>query len=560
MNKARGYRQYLAFICIVFFLTITTASLAADFNVSDSNELRAALLTAQSNGEIDFINLAPGTYSTDGAPFTYTAGLFENFGLNISGSGAANTSLSGSGQTAVLIIDADGVLDDFNVNINIEGLTVKEGSTAAFSSFAGGLTVLSDTGNMMIHGCDFELNAGGMSGGASIDTLGQVSISNCTFFENTSLTSDGGGALLTGNFILLTDNLFEDNSTNSVLARGGGLRAEAMATNGGGPANGTIIFNGNVFAENDSEGHGGASLRAEFGVELQGNGFVDNTAGEEGAGGVFINVLNTDPGDSMQNTLLTELFSNLFQGNSSTGGNAGGAEVIAGVDIILVNNIFLQNSAENAGGALLQAPDIIVTNNTFTLNSGNGLAEGDGGGLLLIIEDDTTADIYNNIIFNNFANGVGADIFVNDDTNLDQIGSTVNLMFNDFGNFFSVCESISLCLPDINTMGNIDRNPRFVNAELGNVNLKRNSLARNAGDGTAPQLPSSDAVGNPLGDPPDLGALQFTGGGGGSGSCSLAYGDSTQNGLINTVALLVLPLALMLIVGIRRMTTIRTPQ
>jgi hypothetical protein len=454
------------------------------------------------------------------------------------------------------------VLNDFNVNINIEDLTIGEGSTAAFSSFAGGLTIFSDTGNIMVHGCDFVVNTGGSSGGANIATLGQVSISNSTFFENTSLTSDGGGALLTGNFILLTNNLFEDNSTNSVLARGGGLRAEAMATNGGGPANGTIIFNGNVFAENDSEGHGGASLRAEFGVELQGNGFVDNTAGEEGAGGLFINVLNTDPGPTMLNTLLTTLFSNLFQGNSSTGGNAGGAEVISGVDIVLVNNIFLQNSAETAGGALLEAPDIIITNNTFTLNTAKGLIDGDGGGLLLLVTDDNTADIYNNIVFDNSANGVGADIFVDDDRNIDQIGSAVNLMFNDFSDFFSVCESTPLCFPNINTMDNIDRNPRFVDAEAGNVNLRRDSPARRAGDpdddNPPPELPSSDFAGNPLGDPPDLGALQFVGGGGGSGSCSLASEKSTQNGLFNTIALLVLPLTYMLIVGIRRKAVIRT--
>lgn len=558
MNKALGYKLYLAFICFLFVLTIAPQTRSEDFNVSTSAEFRAALLSSQSNGETDFINLAPGTYSTAGVPFTYTAGLLENFSLNITGSGAGNTELSGSGQTAVLIIDADGVLDDFNVNINIEDLTVEEGSTAEFSSFAGGLTILSGTGNVMIHGCDFMLNTGGMSGGSYINTLGQVSVSNSGFFDNTSLTSDGGGALLTGNFILLTDNLFEGNSTDSVLARGGGLSAQAFATNGGDPANGTFILNGNVFTGNDSEGHGGASLTAAFGADLQGNGFVDNTAGEGGAGGLFINVFNEDPGDSMQNTLLTELFSNLFQSNSSTGGNAGGAEVIAGVDIILVNNIFLQNSAEAAGGALLDAPDIIATNNTYTLNNANGLIDGDGGGMLLLVRDDTTAEIYNNIVFNNSAAGFGADIFVDDDTDDNQIGSTVDLMFNDFSDFFSVCENNPPCVPDVNTMGNIDRDPRFVDAEQGNVNLRRDSPARNAGDGDAPQLPSSDARGNPVGDPPDLGALQFVGGGGGgSGSCSLASGNSTKSGLFNSLALLILPLAYLLMLGIRRNSATR---
>ncbi len=557
MNIIGDYRPYIAFLLIVSLFTITQTSKAAVFNVTTAAQLRAALLTAQSNGETDFINLAAEAYNTGGAPFTYTASPFENFGLNISGSGTAFSSLGGSAQTAVLIIDTTAVLGDFNVNINIDSLSIVEGSTAAFSSFAGGLTILSDNGNVMIDDCNFMLNEGGLAGGACINTLGQVSVSNSTFFDNMSLTSDGGGALITGNFILLTDNVFESNSTDSVLARGGGLRANALATNGGMPANGTIILNGNDFSENDSEGHGGASLTAEFGAELQGNMFVNNTAGNAGAGGLFINVLNDDPGDDNQNTLLTQLFSNFFQFNTSEGGNAGGAEVITGVDIIMVNNIFLQNTAESAGGALLDAPVIIATNNTITLNNADGeLFSGDGGGMMLFVTDDTTGEIYNNIAFDNSATGFGADIFVDDDTDDNQIGSTVDLMFNDFSDFFSVCENNPPCVPNINTMGNIDLNPRFVNALQGDVNLQRNSPARRAGDDMAPELPSSDFAGNPLGDPPDMGALQFVGGGGGgSGSCSLAYENSTQNGLINTTALLILPIALMLLLGRRKSAT-----
>jgi hypothetical protein len=260
----------------------------------------------------------------------------------------------------------------------------------------------------------------------------------------------------------------------------------------------------------------------------------------------------------MLNTLLTTLFSNLFQGNTSSGGNAGGAEVIAGVDIVLVNNIFLQNSAETAGGALLQAPDIIATNNTFTLNNANGNIEGDGGGMLLLVEDDNTAEIYNNIAFNNIAKGLGADIFVDDDRNLDQIGSKVDLMFNDFSDFFSVCENTPLCVPDVNTMGNIDRDPRFVDAANGNVNLQRNSPARGAGDpddsNPPPQLPSTDAAGNPLGDPPDLGALQFVGGGGrgGSSSCTVAGPHGSEKGALNALTLSLIPFGLLIAIGIRR--------
>ncbi len=548
---------------IFSLLTVNPSiSIGAVFNVSNSMELRNALLTSESNGEIDFINIAPGIYNTGGLPFSYIAALTENFGLNITGSGAANTVLSGQGISAVLIIDTGSVINDFGVNINIEDLSINNGNSAPLSSIAGGLSIISDNGNVMIHSCEFEDNIGDIGGGAWVDTFGQISISGSTFDNNTSLSS-GGGALLTANFIILTDNLFNMNSANSVTSRGGGVRALALATNGGSPANGTILFNGNIFSNNDSTGHAGASLVAEFGVELQGNGFLDNTAGNAGAGGVYIEVLNTDPGppspfppELPPNVLLTRLFSNLFQSNQTIGGDGGGAYVMAGLDIVSVNNIFLDNIGDSAGGALLQAPDIIFTNNTLSLNEA---INGDGGGLLLIVENETTADIYNNIAYFNVADGMGADIFVNDDPDVNQIGAMVNLVANDFTDFFSLCESIPICFPNINDMDNIDRDPRFVDLADNNVNLRRGSPARKAGDSDAPQLPSSDAVGNPVGDPPDMGALQFVGGGGGSGSntCSLANPEINQNYSIAGLFILLIPLLLIPLRIIQRRITVQ---
>lgn len=548
MLYSRSFSLSLAVFSIFFLVLQSKLTQAAVFNVTNGAQLNVALEVAESNNETDFINLAPGTYDNGGEPFTYDAVFTENFGLNIVGSGRNITTIEGSDLSAVMVIDTTEVLSGFNVNINIQDVGIEDGSTGEFSNLAGGLTIVSDKGNIMIDDCLFAFNSGGSGGGLRIFTLDQVSISNSGFQNNTSITTDGGGALLEANFILLTDNEFTNNQTaiDAPLARGGGLRAEAVANDNDLPANGTMILNGNVFNSNDSEGHGGASLTADFGVALQGNGFENNTAGEAGAGGLFINVLNDDPGQDNQNTLLTQLFSNLFRFNMSQDGDAGGAEVIAGVDIIAVNNIFLQNNADSAGGALFDAPDIIATNNTLTLNNAVGdLFSGDGGGMMIFVRDDTTAEIYNNIAFDNTATGVGADIFVDDDTNLDNIGSTVDLVANDFSNFFSVCEIDPLCIPNINDMDNIDRDPRFVNAAGGDVSLMRNSPARRAGDPNAPELPSSDAMGNPVGNPPDMGALQFVGGGGGgggNGGCSVASQDNINSSYLNLAILLILPI------------------
>ena len=103
-------------------------------------------------------------------------------------------------------------------------------------------------------------------------------------------------------------------------------------------------------------------------------------------------------------------------------------------------------------------------------------------------------------------------------------------------------------------MDNIDRDPRFVDAQAGNVNLSRNSPARMAGDSDAPQLPSSDFAGNPVGDPPDMGALQFVGGGGGGGGgggCSVSNIETDTRSNAAGILLLIMPLILIMVRRIR---------
>ncbi len=108
-------------------------------------------------------------------------------------------------------------------------------------------------------------------------------------------------------------------------------------------------------------------------------------------------------------------------------------------------------------------------------------------------------------------------------------------------------------------MDNIDRDPRFVDLAANNVNLRRGSPARRAGDSDAPQLPSSDATGNPVGDPPDMGALQFVGGGGGGGSntCSLADQEINQSNSIAGLFILLIPLLLISLRIVQRRITVQ---
>jgi len=60
MVDIKKLRLFRYFSLTVLLLLVTTVSSFADvFNVSNAIELRDALITSQSNGEIDFINIAP---------------------------------------------------------------------------------------------------------------------------------------------------------------------------------------------------------------------------------------------------------------------------------------------------------------------------------------------------------------------------------------------------------------------------------------------------------------------------------------------------------------------
>lgn len=147
------------------------------------------------------------------------------------------------------------------------------------------------------------------------------------------------------------------------------------------------------------------------------------------------------------------------------------------------------------------------------------------------IDDDAAAlNIYNNIIFNNSATGNGNDIFVVDDNDENNTGSTVNLFYNDFSDFFSLCENTEGCTSNINQGSNIDAEPLFEDAPDGDIHLEKGSPCIDAGDPNAPALPDTDFEGDPRdvdadgdGTTPDMGADEFVPRGGGNG-CSIAAG------------------------------------
>ncbi len=142
-----------------------------------------------------------------------------------------------------------------------------------------------------------------------------------------------------------------------------------------------------------------------------------------------------------------------------------------------------------------------MTNNTITGNTGRGLR-------LQLKANSDTADLYNNIVWNN-SSASGADLFLENDGNGDGQPSPVNLVSNDFDTS-SAGTFMTLPFPiDPSNLHDVD--PCFVDAENDDYHLQAGSPVIDQGDNSAPGLPLTDLEGRPriLQGTVDLGAFEF---------------------------------------------------
>lgn len=243
---------------------------------------------------------------------------------------------------------------------------------------------------------------------------------------------------------------------------------------------------------NDIASGGGAFLQSINGsITLEKNLFRDNSTTMSGDGGGAS--LNVKDGDLNINA-------NTFLGNKSVSGMGGG--LLASFDsaqAILTNNIFYDNSTDQSGGGAAVFTDtgsVHFTHNTVLQNH----ADQNGGGVHLELSTiGASADLYNNIVYDNTTPGLGADVFSNSDT---------NALFKIFNNNFSQWSEQT---PSIVNMGaNLDVDPELIDPTGEDFLPAPGSPMVDQGADPAPSIPNLDAAGNPrvFGAAPDLGALE----------------------------------------------------
>ena len=441
------YRIHLSvFIFLVYLPIFPQSAYTETFNVTNEDELREALSSAESNGEDDTINVATGLYETHGETFIFESD--EDFSLTIEGKGAGKTIMDGGDMDRVLEINS---VSDADVFISIKGLTIRDG----------------------FH----------------VSIPGDLSISN------------GGGIYVVSQNLTIEDCEFISNSESRV-GNGGGLFANIQQT---------INLSGNLFSQNSAAFSGGGAYISATELILSDNEFIMNSSALGDGGGLTIDA----------NTMHLP----------ATGS----------CDATITNNIFNSNSTFEKGGGLAVSLycnnfDYEIINNTFTLNT----SENNGGGISLSATADSldflmqlfTLDVYNNIIFDNFATGNGGDIYFSIFHEVQE--HNFYLLNNDFSDFCYISHGVGeFCTEDVNYQANnIDEDPLFVDAATGDVRLQPNSPCINAGDPDAPDLPDTDIFGNPRGAIPDMGAVEFlkaVDGHGRKSGCSLTQAPVTSS-------------------------------
>jgi len=270
MRKIRVFRYILI---VVFALGMGTASRAATIKVTTTQDnvpgsLRAAITTANINGENDTINLPAGTYILSG---NYGDDSNTTGDLDIDNPNTTTIIGAGAGTTIIDGNKVDRVFHIINGTVSISGVTIQNGKSPgtdgggiynngtltltyceitgnginkSFTAGNGGglynsgtatLTNCSVTHNSTEYGYALPDHYAGNGGG--IYNMGEMVLTNCTVSNNETghgdEYGDGGGIYNyshSGSLTLINCTISNNNAT-SIGGSGGGISGDAALKN-----------------------------------------------------------------------------------------------------------------------------------------------------------------------------------------------------------------------------------------------------------------------------------------------------------------------------------------
>ncbi|WP_315790361.1 right-handed parallel beta-helix repeat-containing protein [Fischerella sp. JS2] len=357
-------------------------------NTADSGKgsLRAALDSVQAGDTIQFDS------SLANKTITLTSGeLAITKDITIDGAGAENLTISGNNATRVFSVSS-------YVNATVKNLTLTNGMVTGKDG-RGGAIAAWDYSNLQVENCNFNNNSAWQNGAIYVGYGSKATVLGSNFDSNDGTLGDSGfsgGAIGTyGSGVLVVKDC---EFTNNKGVNGGAiynLLGEATVENSVFLNNSAIgdVGGGGFFCDGGNSTGPGSTVGGT--IAIRGCQFENNYTKGEGAG-----IFSWGYGPDKMIIENSSIVGNTADFNDNGIGRGGGLRIHG--DLTMNNVTVANNKAAKQGGGLWLDGSMPanITNSTF---SGNKATEDAGGAMFLGTDESVPINIVNSTIVNNEA-------------------------------------------------------------------------------------------------------------------------------------------------------------